>query len=231
MLVEEAARHKVFIVGGTVPETDGDKVYNTCVVVSPDGEIIAKHRKVHLFDIDVPRSASHPGVKFTESEVLTGGESLDTSMFELPVGPAGVGVCYDVRFPELALNLTHRGARLLVFPGQFNLTTGPLHWQLLARARAVDNQAFVVVCSTARPPLPDFQAWGHSMAVSPWGDVLHEFGHEPGVAVVELDFAEVDKIRAQIPTSRQKRADVYAPYAARPEEAAPKQETNGTNGH
>lgn len=134
MLLEVARDCGVLLVGGSIPEARGGKFYNTCVVVRPNGRVAALHRKVHLFDIHVPG-----GISFRESDTLSAGDSLtlvDTSWgFSL-----GLGICYDIRFPEMAMVLRARGAKLLLFPGAFNLTTGPAHWELLQRARAVDNQ-------------------------------------------------------------------------------------------
>lgn len=212
LLANLAKEHKVWIVGGSIPELEGDRVYNTCLVLSPEGEVAAKHRKAHLFDIDVAATETRPAMKFKESDVLTGGEEL--TLVDFPWCRAGIGICYDVRFPEYGLACRSRGARLLIYPGAFNMTTGPAHWQLLARARAVDTQSYVAMVSPSRSPDPsDYQAWGHSILVSPWADVVQEADHEPGVSVVEIDPSECDRIRNQVPTSYQKRPDLYVPYA------------------
>lgn len=212
LLSDLAREHKVWLVGGSLPELDGERVYNTCLVLNPDGNIVARHRKVHLFDIDVAATATRPAMKFKESDVLSAGESL--TLVDLPWCRAGVGICYDVRFPEYALALRQRGAKLLLYPGAFNMTTGPAHWSLLARGRANDAQCYVAMVSPSRSPDPkDYQAWGHSMLVSAWAEVIVEAEHAPGVLVGEVDPAEVDRIREQVPTSHQKRADLYVPYA------------------
>lgn len=144
MLCNKAISTNAWIIGGSVPEVDTDsKVYNTCIVVNSEGEIVAKHRKIHLFDIDVPGK-----IRFKESDSLTAGQSA--TLFDTPWGPIGVGICYDIRFPEYAMLLRQRGARFLIYPGAFNMVTGPAHWELLQRARAVDNQCFVAMCSPAR---------------------------------------------------------------------------------
>lgn len=197
-----ARENGVWLVGGSIPEVDGGKVYNTCIVLSPEGEIVAKHRKVHLFDIDVPG-----GITFKESDTLSPGGRATT--FETPWGTVGVGICYDVRFPELSMIMRGRGAFLLLFPGAFNLTTGPKHWELLARARAVDNQCFVAVASPSRVPGDGYQAWGHSSVVDPWGEVLETTGHEADIVYATLSPPEVDKVRSAIPVSLQKRDDLY----------------------
>ncbi|XP_042337233.1 omega-amidase NIT2-like, partial [Plectropomus leopardus] len=129
LLSEAAAESRVYLVGGSIPEEDGGKLYNSCTVFGPDGELILKHRKIHLFDIDVPGK-----IRFQESETLTPGHSL--SMFETPFCKVGVGICYDMRFAELAQLYGRKGCQLLVYPGAFNMTTGPAHWELLQRGRS-----------------------------------------------------------------------------------------------
>mmetsp|Transcript_42137 Transcript_42137/g.58615 ORF Transcript_42137/g.58615 Transcript_42137/m.58615 type:complete len:166 (+) Transcript_42137:1-498(+) len=151
-------------------------------------------------------------MKFKESDVLSAGETM--TLVDLPWCRAGVGICYDARFPELALAMRAQGAKVLIYPGAFNMTTGPAHYQLLARGRAVDTQSYVAFASPARSSdKNDYQAWGHSQLVSPWAEVVVEAEHEPGVWVVEIDPSEADRIREQVPTSYQKRGDLYAPYA------------------
>ena len=166
MLCRVASELQIYLIGGSIPERDEStgRLYNTCIVVGPDGTILAKHRKVHLFDIDVPGK-----ITFRESDTLTGGDSM--TLFDTPWGRVGVGICYDIRFSALAACMRQAGAHLLVYPGAFNMTTGPLHWELLARARAVDTQTFVATPSPARDMAAAYHAWGHSSIVSPWGEV------------------------------------------------------------
>lgn len=209
MLCDQAKSHGIWLVGGSVPErstessTGVDLIYNTCVVINPEGDIVAKHRKVHLFDIDVPGR-----ITFKESDSLTGGSSA--TVVDTPWGGLGVGICYDIRFPELAAIMRQRGATILVYPGAFNMVTGPAHWQLLQRARAVDNQVFVAACSPARNPESSYVAWGHSSVVSPWGDVLVEASEGEDLLTAELDFNLVAEMRQNIPCWNQKRSDLYA---------------------
>mmetsp|Transcript_44344 Transcript_44344/g.85339 ORF Transcript_44344/g.85339 Transcript_44344/m.85339 type:complete len:455 (+) Transcript_44344:69-1433(+) len=207
-----ARKHKTWLVGGSLPELEGDAVYNTCLVFGPDGGLAAKHRKVHLFDIDVAATESRPAIRFKESDVLSAGSQL--TLVDLPWCRVGVGICYDLRFPEFALALKNHGAKLLIYPGAFNMNTGPAHWSVLGRARAVDTQAYVAMVSPARSQDPgDYQAWGHTMLVNAWAEVVQEADHAPGVWIAEVDPTEVDRIREQVPTSYQKRADLYVPYA------------------
>ena len=187
------------------------------MVFDPQGKLVAKHRKVHLFDIDVPG-----GVTFKESDTLAPGDQLLTT-FETPqFGTVGVGICYDIRFPELFLLLTkNRDVGVICLPGAFNLTTGPAHWELLQRARAVDCQSYVLTASPARvtPQMIDeakrkgddapYVAWGHSTAVSPWGEVVGKAGVGVETVVVDLDMSKVHEMKRNIPTSLQKRLDLY----------------------
>ena len=204
-LCAAARAHGVYLVGGSIPERDGGAVYNTCVVVGPDGEILCKHRKMHLFDISVPG-----GVTFRESETLTGGDTL--ALFDTPWGRVGVGICYDIRFPQLAHLLRRAGAHLLCYPGSFNLTTGPDHWELLGRARALDNQLFVATPSPARSPPSQggYKAWGHSSVYDPWGRVVASTEHAPALVLADVDLALAEAIRAQIPVGVQARDDLYS---------------------
>jgi omega-amidase len=209
LLITLAQQLKVWIVGGSIPELDGEAVYNTCIVVNDKGETVARHRKAHLFDIDVKEiPGKRPAIKFQESETLSPGQQLTT--FDTPWCCVALGICYDLRFSEAALAMRSRGAKMFIYPGAFNMTTGPAHWEILAKGRAVDNQAYVALCSPARSEDPkDYQAYGHSMLVSPWGDIKVEAEHQPGLWLAEVEPSECDRIRDQIPISKQKRADLY----------------------
>lgn len=203
-LLDMAKEHGIYLIGGSIPERGSDGLlYNSCVVASPEGKILAKHRKMHLFDIDVPG-----GIRFKESETLSAGKSVTT--FDTPWCRVGVGICYDIRFPQLAQLMRQQECKLLVYPGAFNMTTGPAHWELLQRARALDNQLFVATCSPARNPDADYKAWGHSSVISPWGEVLMTTDHEPSVLVTyEIDLDQCDRVRKGIPISIQARTDIY----------------------
>jgi omega-amidase len=208
MLCNKAREHQVWIVGGSIPEravdsTTGDeKIFNTCPIINSNGELVAKHRKMHLFDIDVPGK-----ITFKESDTLTAGNQI--TVVDTPWGNIGVGICYDMRFPELAQLMRNKGCKLLVYPGAFNMTTGPAHWELLQRARAVDNQLYFATCSPARVEGGGYVAWGHSSIITPWGDVIAKADAGQETITADLDFEEVDKVRQNIPTSKQKRHDIY----------------------
>lgn len=167
-----AIEAKAYLIGGSIPEYSSTtkKYYNTSLTFSPSGQLLATHRKIHLFDIDIPGK-----ITFRESEVLSPGEKI--TIVDLPeYGKVAVAICYDLRFPELAMVAARKGAFALVYPGAFNLVTGKLHWSLLGRARAVDNQVFVALCSPARDMGATYNAWGHSLVVDPMAGVLVEAG-------------------------------------------------------
>ncbi|KAI0885758.1 carbon-nitrogen hydrolase [Annulohypoxylon maeteangense] len=203
-----AAEAGVFLVGGSIPEADPDpatkKYYNTSLTFGPDGALLGTHRKVHLFDIDIPGK-----IKFKESDVLFPGNKV--SIIELPgYGKIAVAICYDVRFPELATIAARQGCFALIYPGAFNTTTGPLHWSLLGRARAMDNQLYVALCSPARDVKAAYPAYGHTMIVDPMAEVLDEAGEEEGIVSWVLDGDIIRDTRRNIPLSTQRRFDIYA---------------------
>lgn len=197
-----ARTHGLFLVGGSIPELSGELLYNTSVVFNPQGGIIARHRKAHLFDVRVKN-----GIEFTESLVLSPGNTA--TLFETPWGKFGVEICYDIRFPELTRKMAKEGARLVIVPAAFNMTTGPLHWELLFRSRALDNQIFMLGTSPARDPQATYVAYGHSIAVNPWGYVLAQLDEKPGLLMVELELAEIDEVREALPILKQRREDLY----------------------
>ncbi|XP_075053106.1 omega-amidase NIT2-like, partial [Mixophyes fleayi] len=187
---------------GSIPEEDSGKLYNTCTVFGPDGTLLVKHRKIHLFNIDVPGK-----IRFQESETLSPGESF--SVFDTPYCKIGVGICYDIRFAELAQIYTKKGCQLLVYPGAFNMTTGPAHWELLQRARALDNQVYVATVSPARDDKASYVAWGHSTVVNPWGEVIAKAGADASITCTDIDLQYLAEIRQQIPIHGQRRHDLY----------------------
>jgi omega-amidase len=203
-LARVAAETGVVLVGGSLPEIDSEgRVYNTCLVLDGSGKMLGKHRKVHLFDIDIPG-----GITFRESETLTQGDAI--TVVDTPLGiRIGIGICFDIRFPEMAAVACNRGAHMLVYPGAFNTTTGPLHWQLLQQARAVDNLVFCLTCSPARQPGASYQAWGHSTAVGPFAEVLATCDERPCTVFADLDMGELEKRRRAIPLYSQRRGDLY----------------------
>ncbi|MDD3364760.1 MAG: carbon-nitrogen hydrolase family protein [Syntrophomonas sp.] len=202
-LSDLARRNSIFLVGGSIPEKDAQgRIYNCSYTFDEQGHVIGKHRKIHLFDVDIPGQ-----LYFKESDVFTAGDTLQLIQYHGLVW--AVLICYDIRFPELARMAALEGAQMLVIPAAFNHTTGPAHWELLMRTRAVDNQLFVVAASPALNPEASYQAWGHSLVVDPWGTVISAAGSGEDTIYAELDWTMVDKVRRELPLLKHRRTDVY----------------------
>ena len=201
-LSQLAKNNDIYLIGGSISELHEDKVYNTSYSFNRDGEIIGKHRKVHLFDIDV-----EGGIRFMESDTLTPGEQ--TTVIETEYGKIGVAICYDVRFPELSRNMALAGAKLIVLPAAFNMTTGPAHWDLTMRARALDNQVYFAACSPARDMDGVYQAYGNSCIASPWGDFIAHADEKETIIYGDIDTEYVDGIRQQLPLLKHRRKELY----------------------
>lgn len=200
-----AAKWKVYLVGGSIPELDTEtkKYYNTSLTFGPDGKLLATHRKVHLFDIDIPGK-----IKFKESDVLSPGNKV--TIVDLPeYGKIAIAICYDIRFPELAMIAARKGCFALIYPGAFNTTTGPLHWKLQGQARAMDNQVYVALCSPARDMTAGYHAYGHSLVCDPMAAVMVEAGESEETVYADLDGAVIEETRRGIPISTQRRFEVY----------------------
>ncbi|MGI6737612.1 MAG: carbon-nitrogen hydrolase family protein [Anaerovoracaceae bacterium] len=199
---ELAKRHRIYLVGGSIPELADGNVYNTSFIFNPQGEVIGRHRKAHMFDIDVEN-----GIRFMESETLTPGDEVtvvDTEFCRI-----GVAICFDVRFPELTRRMALDGARLVILPAAFNMTTGPAHWELSMRARALDNQLYFAACGPARNENASYVAWGHSMVCDPWGRVISETEEKEDIVFAEIDTEFVDSVRRQLPLLQNRRPELY----------------------
>jgi predicted amidohydrolase len=192
------------VVGSTSERRDGhDKLSNTSVHVDPRGDVRAVYRKVHLFDVQVG------DVEYRESDSDEPGEELVTTEAEDGTS-VGLSVCYDLRFPELYRILTLNGALVLVVPANFTRTTGEAHWELLLRARAVENQAFVLAPAQAGEFPPGQPAYGNSMIVDPWGEVLARApGDGETFVAAELDFERLADVRAKLPSLQNRVPDAY----------------------
>lgn len=198
-----AKKYQVYLSAGSMPEVDSEgRIFNTAYVFDPSGRQIAKHRKMHLFDIDI-----RGGQQFKESETLTAGNS--PTVFDTEFGRMGLCICYDFRFPELARLMVLQGAQVILVPAAFNMTTGPVHWELMFRSRAVDNQVFVFGTAPAREASSEYVSWGHSIAVGPWGNVISQMNEKEGYVISEIDLETVQQVRAQLPLLQHRRTDVY----------------------
>lgn len=204
MLSTIAKDKNIYLVGGSIPEKDHEgKIYNTSFVFNNLGELIGKHRKIHLFDIDV-----EGGVKFKESDVLSPGNNI--TVFDTHFGKMGVAICYDIRFPELIRLMTLKGAEIIIIPAAFNMTTGPAHWELTMRARALDNQVYLLANSPARDETFSYVAYANSLIVDPWGKILGKLDEKEGILIGEIDILKVSKIREQLPLLKHRRTDLYS---------------------
>ena len=198
-----AKQYGVYLIGGSMPEKDAEgNVYNTCYVFDREGKQIGKHRKVHLFDIDVKG-----GQTFKESDTLTAGDS-DT-VFDTEFGKIGVMLCFDIRFPELSRMMVNDGAKVIFVPAAFNMTTGPAHWELSFRTRALDNQIYMVGCAPARDVSAGYISWGHSIVTDPWGRVTDMLDEKKGILLAELDMDYEEQVREELPLLKSRRKDIY----------------------
>lgn len=202
-LSQMAKQEQVYLAAGSIPEVDGaGKVYNTAYVFDREGRQIAKHRKMHLFDINVTG-----GQYFKESDTLTAGDQV--TVFDTEFGRMGLCICFDIRFPELSRLMAQEGAQIILIPGAFNMTTGPAHWELSFRARALDNQVYMLGTAPARDLKSSYTSWGHSIVVNPWGEVLGQLEEKEGILIQELNLDEVDRIRRDLPLLNSRRLDLY----------------------
>ncbi|MBW2527746.1 MAG: carbon-nitrogen hydrolase family protein [Deltaproteobacteria bacterium] len=200
-LARAAQEHQCWLVAGGMPErsADRDRPYSVCAVIAPDGSLAAKYRKIHLFDIDLG-----DGVDYCEPRATTpGDEPVVANVAGVPVG---LSICYDLRFPELYRRLTAEGARVLAVPAAFTLQTGKDHWMPLLRARAIENQSFVVAAGQwgshgAR------QSYGKTCIIDPWGAVIAQVSEGEGVVTAALDFGYLEAVRAKLPALEHRRLE------------------------
>ena len=188
-----ARQHRIHLLAGSILEksTDPKRIHNTSVFFGPDGKRLAVYRKMHLFDVTLP-----DGVVFSEVEHTVPGESVVTVRTEL--GRFGLSICYDLRFPELYRAMMLKGVDFVFAPSAFTAFTGRAHWRLLIRARAVENQVFMLAANQVGRAATGVEFHGHSLVVDPWGDVLAEGGDEPGVVVAEVDTEVLRRVRSRI---------------------------------
>ena len=193
----------LWLVAGSVGERlpDGRPPANTSVAFDPAGEVVAVYRKVHMFDVEVG------GRAYRESDEASPGDALTWAL--LAGVPVGMSVCYDLRFPEVYRALTLAGARVLAVPSAFTAATGPDHWEVLLRARAIENQAFVLAADQVGRHATGARSHGRSMIIDPWGVVLAQAGDGEGVALADLDLRAQDDVRTRLPALRHRRPDVY----------------------
>lgn len=192
LLQELAARHRIVVHGGSLIERDGEAIYNTTVVFDRDGQELARYRKIHLFDITTP-----DGREFRESETFARGARIVS--YDALGARIGCSICYDLRFPELYRRLAGQHVDLILVPAAFTKTTGRDHWEILLRARAIENQAYVIAPNQCGRHPGDLETYGNSMIIDPWGSVLARAGEEEQVVQGGIDLQHLREIRQQLP--------------------------------
>jgi len=195
-LLDQARKHGIYLVGGTIPlaaKTPG-KVRAACLIIGPDGDILGRYDKIHLFDV----ALGSGNEQYNESATIEPGEQ--SCVIDTPWGKLGVAICYDIRFPELFRRMMLEGAQIVALPSAFTATTGRAHWEILLRARAIENQCYLIAPDQGASRQRSRQTWGHSMIVSPWGDILAELEEQgSGVATTEISLQKLERLREKFP--------------------------------
>ncbi len=192
-----AVKYCITLVAGSIPIYDqqAQKFTNTCLVFSPQGEQLARYDKIHLFDVEVADSEKN----YLESRYTKAGSKVVTT--EAAGITLGLSICYDLRFPELYRTLTQLGAKVITVPSAFTKVTGQAHWQTLLRARAIENQAFIIAAGQQGVHQNGRETWGHSMIINPWGEVLACLAEGQGVISVDIDLTQLIQVRQAIPVA------------------------------
>lgn len=194
-LFQQAARHSIWLVGGTIPlvSTDENKIRAACLLIDNSGKQVARYDKIHLFDVAVVDSDE----RYTESDTIESGEQVVVT--ETPFGKLGLAVCYDLRFPEMFRTMIDVGMEIVAIPSAFTALTGRAHWEPLVRARAIENQCFVLAAAQGGYHINGRETYGHSMVVGPWGKILGQLPSGSGLICVDLDMDRQKSIRRTFP--------------------------------
>ena len=195
-----AAKLKIYLLAGSILEeiAGSEKAFNTSLLFDPSGKLLASYRKIHLFDVDLAN-----GVSLRESDTRAHGDAVVVGRGALCT--MGLSVCYDLRFPELYRGLAGKGAQIIFVPAAFTAYTGAAHWEPLLRARAIENQVYVVAPGQFGQSRSSFETHGHTMIVDPWGKILAELADGPGIVTAEIDLDYLEKVRAELPALRHRR--------------------------
>ena len=203
-LAEQAAKHKLWVVGGTLPiKGDAQHVYARCQVNNARGEYVGHYDKIHLFDVHLPATENNQGEHYRESASIFAGEQ--PVVLETPFGRLGLSVCYDLRFPELYRALVAQGAQLFTVASAFTAATGRAHWEPLIRARAIENLCYVIAPNQGGKHASQRETYGDSMLVNPWGQILDRLPHGAGVALGEIDTEQLQRTREHFPCLNHRR--------------------------
>jgi len=200
-LKEQAVKNNIWLVGGTIPiiSPDSGKVYAACLLINPQGEVVARYNKIHLFDVTIEASNE----SYTESETIMAGDEI--VVVDTPFGRLGLAVCYDLRFPELFRAMVELGMEICVLPSAFTSLTGKVHWESLLRARAIENLSFMIAADQGGYHVGNRETHGDSMIVDPWGLVLNRLPHGTGVVVSEIDTTRLEHTRKMFPALEHQR--------------------------
>jgi nitrilase len=201
-LREQALKHNIFLIGGTIPiaaSLDSNKVYAACLVFNGQGQRIARYDKIHLFDVEIREQNE----KYSESHTTLPGN--DVVVVDTPFGKLGLAVCYDIRFPELFRMMHIREVEIIAFPAAFTFITGSAHWDILVRARAIENQVYIIAAAQTGIHSNQRKTYGHSMIVNPWGNVQAALPKEEGIVVADVDLNDLHRIRGDFPTLKHRK--------------------------
>lgn len=201
-LAEQAKKYGVWLVGGTIPvvvETTDEKVYAACFLYDDQGRVVSRYDKIHLFDVNLSATRE----SYHESKTTVPGDKV--IVVSTPFGKLGLAVCYDIRFPELFRTMHDQGVDMIVLPSAFTGTTGSAHWEVLVRARAIENQAYMITAAQTGVHENGRKTWGHSMIVDPWGVVMASLSFDEGVVVADIDLDYARKVREEFPVLAHRR--------------------------
>jgi len=194
-LAEQAKKHKIWLVGGTIPleAEDSSKVRAACLVYSDKGEMVARYDKTHLFDVHIYQSSE----RYNESETIEPGDKV--VVIDTPFGKLGLAICYDLRFPELFRSMADKGAELIALPSAFTAVTGKAHWEVLIRARAIENLSYIIAAAQGGYHLNGRESYGDSMIVDHWGQILDRLSSGSGYVIAQYDREQIRKVRKNFP--------------------------------
>ncbi len=200
-LAGTAQKHRLWLAAGSAPLRSRvpGKIRAACLVYGPDGDRLYRYDKIHLFDVDVPGSDE----TYRESDTIDPGD--EPGLIQTPLGQIGIAICYDIRFPEYTRLLSERGMEILLVPAAFTARTGAAHWEILLRARAIENQCYVIAANQGGSHPGGRETFGHSMIVDPWGQILDRLEQAPGVCGARLDADTLKDIRSRFPTLAHRR--------------------------
>lgn len=202
VLKKVCREESIYLIAGSIPEVEGDRVYNTSYIIDPMGEIIGKYRKIHLFDVDFEN-----GTRFFESNTIAKGNNI--TVIETEYCKIGVCICYDIRFPELLRQMALMDVKLVLVPAAFSQTTGKFHWEILFKARAIDNQLYIAGISPARDCEGSYKPYANSIVVDPWGDIISKAGEKEEILYADIDLDYLEKIRKELPVLKNRRPEIY----------------------